>query len=97
MAGVHDRSRYLRLTIYYLQPWDVLKHESGGRRGPHNNDMSAAASKVVSSSDDDARFKTGLTTTMAPFIEEAQANGETFIRQPYELYSEENQESWRKL
>jgi phenylalanine-4-hydroxylase len=39
----------------------------------------------------------GLTTTKAPFIEEAQANGEMYIRQPYELYSEENQETWRRL
>jgi phenylalanine-4-hydroxylase len=43
------------------------------------------------------RFKTGLTTTMSPFIEEAQAHGELYIRQPYELYSEENHEAWRKL
>lgn len=39
----------------------------------------------------------GLTTTKAPFIEEAKANGELYIRQPYELYSEENQETWRRL
>jgi phenylalanine-4-hydroxylase len=39
----------------------------------------------------------GLTTTKAPFIEEAKANGELYIRQPYELYSEENQEAWRRL
>ncbi|MEW6250436.1 MAG: phenylalanine 4-monooxygenase [Planctomycetota bacterium] len=39
----------------------------------------------------------GLTTTRAPFIEQAKAHGETFIRQPYELYSEENQETWRRL
>jgi phenylalanine-4-hydroxylase len=39
----------------------------------------------------------GLTTTKAPFIEQAKANGEIFIRQPYELYSEENQEAWRRL
>ncbi len=39
----------------------------------------------------------GLTTTKAPFIEQAQAHGEVFIRQPYELYSEENQETWRRL
>ncbi len=39
----------------------------------------------------------GLTTTKAPFIEEAQKNGELYIRQPYELYSEENQETWRRL
>ncbi len=39
----------------------------------------------------------GLTTTKAPFIEQAVANHEVFIRQPYELYSEENQETWRRL
>jgi phenylalanine-4-hydroxylase len=39
----------------------------------------------------------GLTTTEAPFIEQAQANGELYIHQPYELYSEENHEAWRKL
>ena len=39
----------------------------------------------------------GLTTTQAPFIEAAQASGELFIRQPYELYSEDNQETWRAL
>lgn len=39
----------------------------------------------------------GLTTTMAPFIEEAKAKGELYIRQPYELYNEENHEAWRKL
>jgi phenylalanine-4-hydroxylase len=39
----------------------------------------------------------GLTTTKAPFIEQAVANHEVFIRQPYELYSEENQDTWRRL
>ncbi len=39
----------------------------------------------------------GLTTTKAPFIEQARAGGEVFIRQPYELYSEANQETWRRL
>jgi phenylalanine-4-hydroxylase len=39
----------------------------------------------------------GLTTTEAPFIEEAQARGELYIHQPYELYSEENHEAWRRL
>ena len=39
----------------------------------------------------------GLTTTKAPFIETARANGDIFIHQPYELYSEENHETWRKL
>jgi phenylalanine-4-hydroxylase len=39
----------------------------------------------------------GLTTTKAPFIEEAKANDEIYIQQPYELYNEENQETWRLL
>ena len=40
---------------------------------------------------------TGLTTGHAPFVEEAKTRGELYIRQAYELYSEENQESWRRL
>jgi phenylalanine-4-hydroxylase len=39
----------------------------------------------------------GLTTTKAPFIEKAQKNGERFIHQPYELYSEENHKAWADL
>ena len=39
----------------------------------------------------------GLTTARAPFIEQARAGGEIYIRQPYELYSEENHEAWRRL
>lgn len=39
----------------------------------------------------------GLTTTKAPFIEKAQNEGQIFIHQPYELYSEDNQNAWRKL
>jgi phenylalanine-4-hydroxylase len=39
----------------------------------------------------------GLTTTKAPFIESAQQNGERFIHQPYELYSEENHKAWSSL
>lgn len=39
----------------------------------------------------------GLTTTQAPFIEEAQSKGELYIYQPYELYSEANHEAWRQL
>lgn len=39
----------------------------------------------------------GLTTTKAPFIEEARARGDVYIRQPYELYSDENQDTWRAL
>ena len=40
---------------------------------------------------------TGLTTTQAPFIEQAQSEGQLYIHQPYELYSEENHEAWRRL
>jgi phenylalanine-4-hydroxylase len=39
----------------------------------------------------------GLTTNKAPFIEQARAHGEIYIEQPYELYSQENQETWRRL
>ena len=39
----------------------------------------------------------GLTTTKAPFIENARQNGALFIQQPYDLYNEDNQEAWRKL
>ncbi|CCW35079.1 Phenylalanine 4-hydroxylase [Chthonomonas calidirosea] len=39
----------------------------------------------------------GLTTTKAPFIEEARGAGQLFITQPYALYSEENHEAWRQL
>src|SRR5437879_13721226 len=38
-----------------------------------------------------------LTTGEAPFIEAAQSKGELYIRQPYELYSAENHEAWRRL
>ena len=39
----------------------------------------------------------GLTTTKAPFIEEAQKSGQLYIHQPYELYSDDNHEAWRRL
>ncbi len=39
----------------------------------------------------------GLTTTEAPFIEQAQRRGELFISQPYELYSPENHQTWGRL
>jgi phenylalanine-4-hydroxylase len=39
----------------------------------------------------------GLTTTRAPFIERAQANGELYITQPYDLYSAENHATWARL
>ena len=39
----------------------------------------------------------GLTTNKAPFIEEVRAKGDIYIRQPYELYSAENQDTWRRL
>lgn len=39
----------------------------------------------------------GLTTGNAPFVEEAKHRGELYIHQPYEQYSEQNHESWRRL
>jgi phenylalanine-4-hydroxylase len=39
----------------------------------------------------------GLTTTEAPFIEQARGEGRLFIEQPYELYSPENHETWQRL
>jgi phenylalanine-4-hydroxylase len=39
----------------------------------------------------------GLTTGRAPFIEEARTRGDLYISQPYELYSQENHETWRAL
>src|SRR5690242_6872780 len=39
----------------------------------------------------------GLTTTQAPFIEQARQQGQLYIRQPYELYSEENHKAWKRL
>jgi len=39
----------------------------------------------------------GLTTTEADFIERARENGELYIVQPYELYSAENHDAWRRL
>jgi phenylalanine-4-hydroxylase len=39
----------------------------------------------------------GLTTGKAAFIEEARSRGDLYITQAYELYSEENQEAWRRL
>jgi phenylalanine-4-hydroxylase len=42
-------------------------------------------------------IEAGLTTGHAPFVEEARDRGELYITQPYELYSEDNHESWRRL
>jgi phenylalanine-4-hydroxylase len=39
----------------------------------------------------------GLTTTEAAFIEDAREHGQLYIEQPYELYSPENHEAWKKL
>jgi phenylalanine-4-hydroxylase len=39
----------------------------------------------------------GLTTGHAPFVEEARSRGDLYIQQPYDLYSEENHEAWRRL
>lgn len=40
---------------------------------------------------------TGLTTTEAPFVEQARSHGDLFIDQPYHLYTEENHAAWRSL
>ena len=45
----------------------------------------------------DAPVSTGLTTNQAPFIENARKHGDLYIEQPYDLYSEENHEAWRRL
>jgi phenylalanine-4-hydroxylase len=42
-------------------------------------------------------FSPSMTTNESLFIEEAKGAGQLFIRQPYELYSGENHEAWRKL
>ena len=39
----------------------------------------------------------GLTTTRAPFIEEARSHGQLYIHQPYDLYTPENHRAWRQL
>ncbi len=39
----------------------------------------------------------GLTTGHAPFVEQARSRGDLYITQPYDLYSEENHEAWRRL
>ncbi|HLJ57633.1 MAG TPA: phenylalanine 4-monooxygenase [Chthonomonadaceae bacterium] len=39
----------------------------------------------------------GLTTSRAPFIEDARSHGQLYIRQPYELYTSENHRAWRQL
>ncbi len=44
-----------------------------------------------------AALAAGLTTTKAAFIEEARAQGQLYIHQPYELYSDENHHAWQRL
>jgi phenylalanine-4-hydroxylase len=39
----------------------------------------------------------GLTTTLSPFIEEVQQHGQLYIEQPYDLYTGQNHEAWRRL
>ena len=39
----------------------------------------------------------GLTASEAPFIEQARRDGELYIEQPYELYTEENHAAWSSL
>jgi phenylalanine-4-hydroxylase len=44
-----------------------------------------------------SRVSPGLTTANSPFIEQAKRAGQLYIEQPYELYSEENHQAWKKL
>jgi phenylalanine-4-hydroxylase len=44
-----------------------------------------------------AEIAKGLTTNKAAFIEDARSHGTLFIQQPYHLYSDDNQDAWRKL
>ena len=60
-------------------------------------ESSASASASSGGSDSNGSDSIGLTTTQAPFIEQAQSDGQLFIEQPYHLYSEANQATWRKL
>src|SRR5579863_258048 len=39
----------------------------------------------------------GLTTNESSFIEQAKRDGQLYIEQPYDLYSEENHQAWRRL
>jgi phenylalanine-4-hydroxylase len=39
----------------------------------------------------------GLTSTEAPYIEEARLHGELYIDQPYSMYTAENHAAWRQL
>ncbi len=39
----------------------------------------------------------GLTTNESPFIEQAKSAGQFYISQPYQLYSDENHDAWRRL
>src|SRR3982074_3526398 len=39
----------------------------------------------------------GLTTTEAPFIEQARHQGQLYIHQPYDLYTPENHRAWTTL
>lgn len=49
-----------------------------------------ASVKIVSAA-------SGLTTNQAPFIEQARREGQLYLEQPYDLYSPENHETWRRL
>jgi phenylalanine-4-hydroxylase len=45
----------------------------------------------------DFMLETSLTTGAAPFVEEARNRGDLYITQPYQLYSDENHDTWRCL
>ena len=59
--------------------------------------MSNAPTTPTIKSDASPTTMNGLTTTKAAFIEQAKNEGRIYIEQPYDLYSEENHETWRRL
>lgn len=59
--------------------------------------MESVPSKGAPLREEIDKYKPGLTTTQAPFIEEQQRKGNLYIFQPYDHYSEENHEAWQKL
>ena len=60
---------------------------------PHH----VSANSIMTTTDYTAFAGQGLTTTKASYIENAVHHGEMYITQPYELYSADNHDTWRRL
>jgi phenylalanine-4-hydroxylase len=65
--------------------------------GPDPADHPAGGQGMATQSGAAVAVPAGLTTTKAPFIEQARADHRLYIEQPYELYTEANHEAWRRL